>query len=141
MTSHSLLPSCCEAADGDTQACPNHRVKPLVYVAGPYTKPDPVLNTRKACLIADELVQMGAAVIVPHLSMLWHAISPASIDEWYRRDLEVLVHCHAVALMPGESTGADAEVAHARRHGIPVYSTDHPVSWPLLGEFIEAWRP
>lgn len=115
--------------------------RPLVYVAGPYTHPDPVLNTRAACLMADQLVAAGAAVIVPHLSMLWHAISPASLAEWYRRDIDVLAHCHAVALLPGESAGADAEVQFARERGIPVYSTDQPVAFRLLLHFIEAWRP
>jgi hypothetical protein len=116
-------------------------VKPLVYVAGPYTHPEPVLNTRAACLLADHLVSVGAAVIVPHLSLLWHAISPASVDDWYARDLDVLAHCHAVALLPGESTGADAEVAYARGRDIPVYSTDQPIAMNLLRQFILEWRP
>jgi hypothetical protein len=39
-------------------------MKPLVYVAGPYAHSDPVLNTRNACLFADELVAAGAAVFI-----------------------------------------------------------------------------
>jgi hypothetical protein len=116
-------------------------VKPLVYIAGPYTHPDPVLNTRNACLFADELAAAGAAVIVPHLSLLWHAISPAPVETWYARDLDVLAHCHAVAWLPGESTGADAEVAFAQERGIPVYSTGHDVSKRALLAFIKGWTP
>lgn len=112
---------------------------PLVYVAGPYTRPDPVLNTRTACLLADQLVAAGAAVFVPHLTLLWHAISPADVEEWYERDLAVLAHCQAVALLPGESTGADREVGFARARDIPVYSVDHPVAWSMLVEFIAGW--
>jgi len=116
-------------------------VKPLVYVAGPYTRADPVLNTRNACLFADELIAAGAAVIVPHLSLLWHAISPAPVDAWYARDLDVLAHCHAVAWLPGASEGADAEVAFAQRHDIPVYSTSHDGSRAALFTFIKEWMP
>lgn len=112
-------------------------MKPLVYVAGPYTHPDPVINTREACLVADKLTEMGAAVVVPHLSLLWHAISPAPLETWYERDLDVLRHCHAVVRLQGASTGADAEVTDAVRHGIPVYS------WPGdtfgLRDFIGRW--
>jgi hypothetical protein len=116
-------------------------VKPLVYIAGPYSHPDPVLNTRQACLLADELVAAGAAVIVPHLSLLWHAISPAPVDDWYARDLEVLAHCHAVAWLPGASEGADAEVVFAAERGIPVYSTSDDVSRRAMFAFIKDWTP
>ena len=116
-------------------------MKPLVYIAGPYSHPDPVLNTRNACQVADRLVEAGAAVIVPHLSLLWHAISPAPVDEWYRRDLDVLAHCHAVAWLPGASKGADAEVAFAENRGIPVYLTSVDFSWAALCTFIKEWRP
>jgi hypothetical protein len=116
-------------------------MKPLIYIAGPYSHPDPVLNVREACLVADQVVAMGAAVVVPHLSMLWHTISPQPIDVWYARDLDLLDHCHAVVLLPGESKGADAEVAYARARDIRVFSTDHPVAMRLLRRFIEEWRP
>lgn len=97
-------------------------MKPLIYVAGPYTNPDPVINVRRACAVADELVAIGAAVIVPHLSMLWHLVSPADVDDWYQRDLDVLDHCHALVRFYGESWGADREVEHARRLGLETWS-------------------
>lgn len=97
-------------------------MKPLVYVAGPYTNPDPIINVRRACVVADELVKAGAAVIVPHLSMLWHLTSPASIDEWYQRDLDVLWHCHAIVRFYGESTGADREWEFATDLGLEAWA-------------------
>ena len=33
----------------------------------------------------------------------------------------LLEHCDAVLRLPGESTGADQDVAIARRRGLPVY--------------------
>jgi hypothetical protein len=96
-------------------------VKPLVYVAGPYTAPDPILNVQRAVHVADQLDERGCAVIVPHLSMLWHLVSPADIDTWYRRDLEVLNHCNALVRFDGASTGADREVDHAHKTGLHVF--------------------
>lgn len=93
-------------------------MKPLVYVAGPYTVPDPVVNVRRACVVADALVATGAAVFVPHLSMLWHLVSPAEVDEWYQRDLDVLNHCHALVRFYGQSDGADREWVRAGQLGL-----------------------
>jgi hypothetical protein len=97
-------------------------VKKLVYIAGPYAKPDPVVNVRRAVEVADALVAGGYAVIVPHLSMLWHLVSPAPPEAWYSRDLDVLAHADILVRFPGESPGADEEVAEAKRLGIPVWS-------------------
>lgn len=102
-------------------------MKPLIYIAGPYTCPDPVLNTRKAVAVAESVLALGGAPVVPHLTMLWHLISPKPVDEWYRLDLDVLEHCAAVVRFAGASAGADKEVAFAQNHGIPVYyGTDDP---------------
>lgn len=95
--------------------------KPLVYVAGPYTAPDPVINTRRACLLGDRLDTAGFAVVIPHLSITWHMVSPQDVDTWYRRDLDVLDHCDALLRFEGSSSGADREVEHAKAAGIPVF--------------------
>jgi hypothetical protein len=99
-------------------------IRPLVYIAGPYTHPDPVMNTRAACFAGDELAEMGAAPIVPHLTMLWHTISPQPLDVWYERDIALLAHCHAIVRLPGSSTGADREWREAERIGMPMFAWD-----------------
>jgi hypothetical protein len=96
-------------------------VKPLVYIAGPYTNPDPVENTHTIVLFATGLVEAGRVTpIVPHLSLLWHLVTPRPIDFWYAYDLEVLARCDYLLRVGGASTGADAEVKEAHRLGIPV---------------------
>lgn len=96
-------------------------MKPLVYLAGPYTNPDPVVNTRQTCIIASGLVDGGQVTpVVPHLSLLWHLVVPQPIEWWYAYDLEILARCDYVLRLAGESTGADAEVKEAERLGIPV---------------------
>lgn len=42
-------------------------------------------------------------------------------DEWMEMDLQWLATCHALLRLPGESKGADEEVAVAREKGIPVH--------------------
>ena len=93
----------------------------LVYIAGPYTHPDPVRNTHRACMIADELIYDGFIPYIPHLTLLWHLVSPRNAQFWYDYDFHILKRCDAVLRIPGESTGADKEVELAKEWGIPVY--------------------
>ena len=111
------------------------KLKPLVYIAGPYQHPDPIENTRTAIAIGDAVVAFGGVAVIPHLSMLWHLVSPQPVDEWYARDLDMLAHCHALVRFPGESKGADTEVAFAHEQGISVLDTSEFGSW------IREWRP
>jgi len=104
-------------------------MKPLVYIAGPYTKPDPCENTHKALLAADALLDCCAPV-VPHLSHFWHTMSPKPYEFWLELDLAYLATCAALLRLPGESAGADAELVKAREWGIPVfYSEDDLRAW------------
>lgn len=118
-------------------------MKPLIYVAGPYTLPDPVLNVRRACVVADELVKAGAAVFVPHLSMLWHLTSPASVGEWYQRDLDVLDHCDALVRFYGASVGADREWTAAAQVDMPRWWLGHGSDEGLpreMAKWIRLWQ-
>lgn len=92
-----------------------------VYVAGPYTAPDPCINTRAAILAADKLLALGFAPFVPHLSHFWHTMSPKAYETWLSLDLEWLTRSDALLRLPGASRGADIEVAIAEADGIPVF--------------------
>ncbi len=96
------------------------RLPPLVYLAGPYTKPDPVENTHRMLHLADALLDLGVVPFVPHLSMFWHLLCPRPYGEWLAYDLHLMLRCDAVLRVPGESCGADGEVRVAHRLGIPV---------------------
>ncbi len=93
----------------------------LIYIAGPYTHPDPVRNTHRAIKIADELIEEGLIPYVPHLTLLWHMVTPRQEQFWYDYDYFILKRCDAVLRISGESTGADSEVALAKQYGIPVF--------------------
>lgn len=106
-------------------------MKPLVYVAAPYTRPDPVWNTNKAINVGLDLVETGkVAVLVPHLTLLAHMVRPQDEQYWYDLDLDQLAHCDALLRLPGASTGADKEVQFAVDNDIPVFGTvDALMSW------------
>lgn len=100
-------------------------LEPMVYLAGPYTNPDPVANTSHAITVANYIEEMfGVAVVVPHLTLLSHLIIPRNIDHWYAYDLQILARCDALVRIPGASTGADNEVEFAKGRGIPVFFSD-----------------
>lgn len=92
-----------------------------IYIAGPYTHPDPVVNTRRAIEAGEILRSMGFVPFIPHLTHLWHLVKPHSIDYWYDFDIEWLKRCDGLIRLPGESVGADKEVEIARIMGIPIF--------------------
>lgn len=92
-----------------------------IYVAGPYTKGDTILNIREGIRVADELVSLGYIPFIPHLSFAWHLVSPREYDFWVEQDNAWLLKCDAVLRIPGESIGADKEVELAMSIGLPVY--------------------
>ena len=112
-------------------------MRPLVYIAGPYSKPDPVENTHEAVRVATALLDDGrCAPVVPHTTLLWHLITPRPYDTWLALDLDVLARCDVLLRLPGESSGADGEVEFARAHGIPVaFDVAYLLDW------VETWSP
>ncbi len=93
-----------------------------VYIAGPYSKGDVALNVRTAVLAAEELCRRGHTPYVPHLTHLWHLISPHDIGFWYAYDMVWLKECDALLRLPGESIGADTEISMALSLGLKVYN-------------------
>lgn len=89
-----------------------------------------------ACELADNLDMAGAAVIVPHLSMLWHLTSPQGIGTWYPAATST---CWSTATAWCASTGegADREWAMAQELGIERWSL--PAGFLDVSPSMEAW--
>lgn len=105
-------------------------MKKRIYIAGPYTKPDPCVNTYNAIKMGNQLWALGFVPFVPHLTHFWHTITPHPYEDWINYDLEWIPLCNAILRLPGESSGADREVKRANELGIPVFNTvDQLVSW------------
>lgn len=98
----------------------------LIYIAGPYTAPDPVVNVNTTVRFATDLYRfsLGSVVpVIPHLFMLWHAITPMPYEDWLNIDLAVLERCDGIVRLPGVSSGADGEIQHAARRDMPTWES------------------
>ena len=93
-----------------------------VYVAGPYTAPDPCANTHAAIAAGNLLWDKGYAPFIPHLSHFWHTVTPRPYAMWCEYDNQFLPCSDVLVRLPGESSGADKEVQLASSLGIPVYA-------------------
>lgn len=106
------------------------RVKPLVYVASPYTHPDPAEVERRyleVTKITADLVNGGMMAISPITyghTLAAMAQMPGDWNFWMGFCLSLLNKCDKllVVKMQGweESKGVHAEIAYAREHGIEV---------------------
>jgi hypothetical protein len=124
-------------------------VRKKVYIAGPISKGDLCHNINQATAAFIALVKAGFAPLCPHWSV--YSKSPfygwekdmeivgcgesllceatamgndeMTHEDWMRIDLPWVAASDAVLRLPGESTGADRETAHAREHGVPVFGS------------------
>lgn len=92
-----------------------------IYIAGPYTKGDVAQNVKRAIDAGDKLLEMGHAPFVPHLTHFWHFVSPKPYETWLKLDREWIPFCDAILRLPGESAGADNEVAYGKALGKKIY--------------------
>jgi len=117
------------------------KAKPTVFVASPYSKGDPAMNTHFQCKIFDRLLtEQRVLPVVPLWTHFQHLLFPRPYQDWLQYDQEMLglYDCclRLDADMPGakyfesESSGADAEVATFKRLGKPVfYSIENLYIW------------
>ena len=92
-----------------------------IYVAGPITKGDYPANIRQAIDAGLRLLELGFSPYIPHLDLLMVLVKPLPFETLIEWDKDWLILCDALLRLPGESKGADIEVAFALEHNIPVY--------------------
>lgn len=98
--------------------------KPRIYIAAPYSKGVPDKVMVDVIDAAEALAAAGWAPFIPHtMTFLWAVRHQHPVEYWYAFDLEWLRACDALVRLPGESKGADAEVAFALNLGLAVYRT------------------
>lgn len=104
----------------------------FIYVSGPIGPNDAGRQERVdvAVVAARALIEAGLFPFVPHLWSLADGDSFASYESWLAYDLAWLERCDAVLRIPGESPGADREVARAKQIGLPTFFTvDGLLKW------------
>lgn len=107
----------------------------MILIAGPYasgTNGDPALMARNLRRLeeaawpifrAGHVPMIGEWVALPVLSSAGASgpDDPLAAEVMYPTAERLLQHCDAVLRLPGESRGADQDVAIAQARGIPVY--------------------
>jgi hypothetical protein len=107
----------------------------LILIAGPYrsgTADDPDLMARNLARLEEaawpifqggHIPMIGEWVALPVLRGAGAdgPLDPIAQQVMYPTAERLLEHCDAVLRLPGESAGADQDVAIAERRGIPVY--------------------
>lgn len=111
-----------------------------LYIAGPIRKGNLADNIQKATDVACAFAKLGYAPFVPHLSCYFDgpdgecsnsascvqpkAENRLNAEEWIRIDLAWVEAADILIRIRGESAGADAEIAHAKEHGIMVFEVN-----------------
>ena len=95
----------------------------FVYVAGPYSGGDTIINIRKAIQECNALLHAGYTPYCPHLTGFWHLVCPRIYEDWLEFDIRWLRKCNVLLRMSGASSGADKEVLVATALHIPVVNT------------------
>ena len=92
-----------------------------IYLASPYTIGDIAVNVKLQIDTVDTLITMGFAPFAPLYSHFQHMAHPRDYHDWIKLDLEWVSVCDCILRLGGESSGADGEVAYAKKLGIPVF--------------------
>jgi hypothetical protein len=115
--------------------------KPIVYIASPYTKGDPAMNTHFQCRIFDRMMSEGKAwPLAPLWAHFQHTLFPRPYEDWVAYDMALLPTCDACVRLAAtvehlgytenESRGADAEVRYFVDNGKPVFhSLEELYAW------------
>jgi hypothetical protein len=90
-----------------------------VYIAAPYSG-DVNVNTNNAMLMWDHLWSLGYVPYCPHWTHFQDFLLTRPKEDWLEFDREWLAVCDVVFRLPGESDGADLEVAYATQMNIEV---------------------
>ena len=92
-----------------------------VYIAGPISGSHILNNVKKGMRVASAVMEAGMHFYLPH--MMWHInrIFPKRYEAWMDEDFHWILKCDCLLRMPGDSPGADREVAFAIANGLPVF--------------------
>jgi len=95
--------------------------KAYVYVSGPISS-DPFGNMVRGMETWNKFWGTGLILpFIPQLSVIQNLHHWRPHDEWLEYDLGILPRFDALFRLPGESVGADKEVAFCMERGIPVF--------------------
>lgn len=127
MAAEARILDLCEIIDGFAYRVVDPKMRKAVYIAGPITRGVLAENIRQGTEAALELMREGYAPLCPMLTCYMGGPSPEVLPagtthgDWMGTDLPWVAKADALLRLPGESVGADLEVACANKHGVPVF--------------------
>lgn len=92
-----------------------------IYVAGPYSQGDQVINVKKSIEATEELYRLGFNVFNPMLTHFHSIVYPREYEHWMKVDFDWIHQCDAILRLPGFSPGAERECKLADNLGKPVF--------------------
>lgn len=92
----------------------------VVYISSPYSLGNVEQNVLTQLDTSDVLISLGYCPYTPLLCHFQDMHKSRTYEEWMNIDLEFVKRSDVVLRLPGESKGADKEVALAKELGIPV---------------------
>lgn len=96
-----------------------------IFISSPYTLGDQLENVKVQMKCANTLIDLGFCPFVPLLFHFQDSEYPRPYEDWLKICFKWLEKCNGIIRLPGKSSGADREVAHANLLKIPVfYSLD-----------------
>jgi len=115
--------------------------KAVVYIASPYSKGDPAINTHFQCMIFHQLMNDGRVwPVAPLWAHFQHIVFPRPYQDWIDYDKALLrLYDACLRVNPSfpelnysetQSSGADGEVEYFKSTGKPVFcSIDDLYAW------------
>ena len=105
---------------------------PIVYIASPYTKGDPAINTHFQCKVFDKLLSDGRVLpVAPLWSHFQDLLFPRPYEDWIKYDKAMLEIYDCCLRLPAsiprigyyqdQSSGADEEAEIFKKQGKPVF--------------------
>lgn len=92
-----------------------------VFISSPYSLGDYVVNIDRQKEAATILIDLGYNPFWPLSSHYLNEWKEQPYETWMKLDLDWIGSCDCVLRLPGESKGADREVEHAKKIGMPVF--------------------
>ncbi len=109
-------------------------MKPFIYLASPYTKGDPCINTNFQMRMFARFVKDGVVdAYIPLWSHFQHSAFPEPYTTWINYDLAIIPRLDGVIRLNADipelnyfedkSSGADGEVRFAQERGLPTWTS------------------
>jgi len=111
---------------------------PRVFVGGPWTKPDPLMNINTTLKLRTQLQDSGLIHTVCPMSdtFMWGIVCVSDYETQTKFCFHELATCDIAVFRRGESSGRDQEIEICNQLGIPFFWDDELQKfWELVKEF------